>query len=123
MSLQDQTTLRVVFYEGDGARPFGAAERCDAFTALLERGYAVTRTTSGGRVAPADRSALLVLGRFEGGVIPQAEKSGEANLRFYDANDSDLARIVEIVRSASPVTRTAMACGEAVKLGGCLVGK
>ena len=39
MSLKDQSTLRVVLYEGDGAQPLNANERFTALTALLERGY------------------------------------------------------------------------------------
>ena len=54
MSLKDQTTLSVVLYEGDGSQPLEAQERFAAITALLERGYTVTRSTGSGRVAPHD---------------------------------------------------------------------
>ena len=40
MSLKDQSTLRVVFFEGDGAQPMPAADRFDAMTALLQKGFA-----------------------------------------------------------------------------------
>ena len=67
MSLKDQTTHRIVLYEGGGAQPLEANDRFAAMTALLEKGFAVTRVTGEGRVAPADRTSLLVLGRFDGG--------------------------------------------------------
>jgi Pyruvate/2-oxoacid:ferredoxin oxidoreductase delta subunit len=72
MSLKDQSTLRVVLYEGDGAESLESGQRYAAMTALLERGYAVTRATTRGGVAPADRTSLLVLGRF-GDTVPAAE--------------------------------------------------
>lgn len=108
MSLKDQTTLRVVLYEGDGAAPLDAEGRFAALSALLEKGYSVTRTISGGRVAPADRSELLVLGRFEGGRAPQAEAStNEASVRFHDITNLDALRIAETVESTRTETNTA----------------
>ena len=68
MSLKDQSTLRIVLYEGDGAQPLEAADRFAAMSALLEKGFAVTRVAGGGRVAPADRTALLVLIESHAGI-------------------------------------------------------
>jgi Pyruvate/2-oxoacid:ferredoxin oxidoreductase delta subunit len=59
-----QPALRVILYEGAGADPLAPAERFAAFTALLERGFAVTSTQGGAAVAPAGQSPHLVLGRF-----------------------------------------------------------
>ena len=64
MSLKDQTTLRIVLYEGAGSQPLATHDRCAALSALLEKGFAVTCANGEGQVAPADRSSLLVLGRF-----------------------------------------------------------
>ena len=36
MSLRDQSTLRVILYEGEGAQPLDAADRFTALTSLLE---------------------------------------------------------------------------------------
>src|ERR1700752_5382999 len=96
MSIKDQTTLRVVLYEGHGAQPLEIAERFAAMTALLERGFAVTRVAGEGRVAPADRASLLVLGRFDGGTPPQAEGTdGQVNVRFQDIAGFAVNRVAE----------------------------
>lgn len=59
--------LRVVLYEGAGAQTLPAYDRYTAMTALLERGFAVTRSSGSAGVAPADEAPHLVLGRFESG--------------------------------------------------------
>ncbi len=105
MSLQDQTTLRIVLYEGDGSQPLEAPGRFAAMTALLEKGFAVTRAAAAGAPARADRSSLLVLGQFTGGKPPQAEDAaGEVSIRFQDITGFDAARIAESVESARALT-------------------
>ena len=54
--LKNESTLRVVLYEGEGAAPLD--DRLATMTALLERGYAVTRSLSRGAVAPQTRGSL-----------------------------------------------------------------
>ena len=98
MSLKDQTTLRVVLYEGDGAQSLEAGECFATMSALLEKGYAVTRTSGGGRVAPADRASVLVLGRFADARVSNAEdRDDRVSLQFRDIAGLDSARIVEAV--------------------------
>lgn len=100
MSLTDQTTLRIVLYEGNGAETLPAADRFALLTALLENGYAVTRTAGGGPVAPADHSALLVLGRFADGRPPEGEDArGEVALHFQDIRGADPKQIAEKVEA------------------------
>jgi hypothetical protein len=107
MSLKDQTTLRVVLYEGDGAQPLAAQDRFAAMTSLLERGYTVTRSTGSGRVAPHDRTAMLVLGRFENGQSPQAEDAaGAVTLRFHNITDFNADGIAELVESTRAETQS-----------------
>jgi Pyruvate/2-oxoacid:ferredoxin oxidoreductase delta subunit len=65
MPLRDQPALRVILYEGPGARSLETQARFEALTALLERGYAVTRTAGAGTVAPADASPALLLADFD----------------------------------------------------------
>lgn len=105
MALQDQTTLRIVLYEGDGAQALGAADRLAALTTLLERGYAITCANGDRPVAPADRGALLVLGHFGGSRPPQAEDAaGQVTLRFQDIAGLDAPRIAETVEAARSET-------------------
>ena len=108
MSLKDQSILRVVLYEGDGAQPLEAADRFAAFSALLEKGFAVTRSTAGGRVAPADRSTLLVLGQFNDGRTPDAEgQTNDPSVRFQNIAGFDTARIADTVESTRAGTNAA----------------
>ncbi|HMJ91442.1 MAG TPA: hypothetical protein VK530_16590 [Candidatus Acidoferrum sp.] len=94
MSLKDQSTLRVVLYEGEGAQPLEANDRVAAMTALLERGFAVTRTTSRGSVAPADRTSLLVLGKF-GGRTPETD--APMSVRFRELGEANAQGIADLV--------------------------
>ena len=108
MSLKDQTTLRIVLYEGSGAQPLEANDRFAAMTGLLEKGFAVTRVTGEGRVSPADRASLLVLGRFDGGTPPQAEDTdGQVSVRFQDIAGFDANRVAEKVESVRAETNAA----------------
>src|SRR6185312_11345729 len=108
MSLKDQTTLRVVLYEGNGAQPLEAGDRFAAMTSLLEKGFAVTRVAAGGRVAPADHASLLVLGRFNQGRAPQAEDTdGQVNLRFQDISGFEANRVGETVEAVRADTTAA----------------
>jgi Pyruvate/2-oxoacid:ferredoxin oxidoreductase delta subunit len=107
MSLKDQSTLRVVLYEGDGAQPLEPQERFAALSALLEKGFAVTRSTAGGRVAPADRSTLLVLGRFNDGRAPDSDGPGDGtSIRFQDISGFDTARISDTVEATRAETNS-----------------
>ncbi len=100
MSLKTESTLRVVLYEGEGATPLDAAARFSALSALLERGYSVTRSVAGGRVVPQEKGALVVLGKFAEGRAPVAEDAGGAvRVRFHDIGDRDAAGIAELVES------------------------
>ncbi|HZO84381.1 MAG TPA: ferredoxin family protein [Verrucomicrobiae bacterium] len=96
MTLKEQTSLRVVFYEGNGAQSLEAQDRFAAMTALLERGYAITRSNGNGRVAPHNRTAMLVLGRFENGAMPQTEDG----LQFHDIAGLDANAIAALADTA-----------------------
>lgn len=80
-----QPVLRVLLYEGETAQPLESTERFASIKGLLERGYAVTATNGSGRVAPADNSPLLVLGRFESGAEPEFS-SGNAAAKIRTRN-------------------------------------
>jgi len=108
MSLKDQTTLRVVLYEGEGAQPLEPNDRFATLSALLDKGYAITRTSGVGQVAPADRTSILVLGRFEGARVPNAEDAEQRiSLHFRDITGLDVLRVVDAVDSARDETHAA----------------
>src|SRR5258707_14705321 len=100
MTLVSQSTLRVVLYEGADAQPLESTDLFSALTALLEKGFAVTRAVAGGRVAPHQRGWLLVLGKFAGGgTLAAAAVSAETPVRFQDISGFDTNRIAEIAES------------------------
>jgi Pyruvate/2-oxoacid:ferredoxin oxidoreductase delta subunit len=99
MSLKEQSTLRVVLYEGEGAQSLDANERFTAMSALLERGYTVTRTTTRGGVAPADRTALLVLGKFGASTPAGEDARGDVSVRFQNLDSIDAAHVAEVVEA------------------------
>jgi Pyruvate/2-oxoacid:ferredoxin oxidoreductase delta subunit len=108
MSLTAETTLRVVLYEGTDAQPLDSADSFKTLTALLEKGFAVTRSVAGGRVAPHERGSLLVLGKFAGGRAPAAESdSSETPIRFQDITGLDSSRILETAEAVRTETGAA----------------
>ncbi len=105
MSLSDPA-LRIVLYEGSGAEPLDGAARYSAVSALLEKGYAVTRSAADRPVAPADRSPLLVLGRFHG--QPPEAAGSDVTIRFQDISalaPAQLGDAVETVRQETNAAR------------------
>jgi Pyruvate/2-oxoacid:ferredoxin oxidoreductase delta subunit len=108
MSLTAEPTLRVVLYEGANAQPLEAGDRFTALTALLEKGFAVTRAVVGGRVAPHPRGSLLVFGQFAGGHAPEMEGGlAETPVRFEDITGFDANRIAEAAEGVRAETGAA----------------
>ena len=107
MSLTTASTLRVVLYEGADAQPLDSTNRFSALTALLEKGFAVTRAVAGGRVAPHERGSLLVLGQFAGRT-PEAEGvTAGTTVRFQDITGLDAARIADAAEAVQAETGAA----------------
>ena len=107
MAIADETTLRIVLYEGEGATALEAADRLATVTALLEQGYAVT-CAGEGAVAPADDSSLLVLGRFTNGKAPEAEDAnGKVNVAFRDITGLEPDGITALVETERQSTQSA----------------
>jgi Pyruvate/2-oxoacid:ferredoxin oxidoreductase delta subunit len=104
MSLKTDSTVRVVFYEGAGARPLDSALRFNAVSALLEKGFGITRVTEGGHVASAGRSAMFVLGDFADNRAPL---SNDAGLRSKDIGTMDAAAISSEVETFRAETQSA----------------
>lgn len=102
MNLKTETTLRVVLYEGEGAQPFDSQQRFAAMSALLERGFAVSRTVE--NRASTDGNSMLVIGKFNGR-IPDA--NGNSSLHFHNVTDCDPSAIAETVESIREKTNAA----------------
>jgi Pyruvate/2-oxoacid:ferredoxin oxidoreductase delta subunit len=98
-------SLRVVLYEGSGAQPLESADRYAAVSALLEKGYAVTRSATDRPVSPADRSPMLVLGRFGGQPCEVVES--DVPLRFHDITGLAPAQLGEVVEATRSETGAA----------------
>jgi Pyruvate/2-oxoacid:ferredoxin oxidoreductase delta subunit len=112
MALQDQTTLRIVLYEGEGSEPLPASDRFDVLSTLLDRGFRVTRAGDERPLAANGQAALLVLGRFNEGRAPMAEDAeGRAEIRFQDIRGFDAARVGDRVETAR-LERKAIQPGE-----------
>ena len=108
MSLKDQSTLRVVFFEGDGAQPMPAADRFDAMTALLQKGFAVTQARAGQRVSAAGSGPVLLLGRFESDSAPDAFAGpSEARVVARNISSMDATAIAEVSESVREETHAA----------------
>jgi Pyruvate/2-oxoacid:ferredoxin oxidoreductase delta subunit len=96
------TALRVVLYEGDGSRPFEETHRFDLLRTLLEKGYAVTRTSSGGAVSGPGEGAgtMVVLGRFDEDRPLDADgDAGELKLHLRDIEGFDTPTVLATVES------------------------
>ena len=73
--------------EGNGALPLDATDRFSTVTALLERGFPVTRAGAGRPVAPVDDTPVTVLGRYS---EPPAQQFGEMpGLRWESLDGAD----------------------------------
>jgi Pyruvate/2-oxoacid:ferredoxin oxidoreductase delta subunit len=108
MPLNTQAVLRVVLYEGADAQPLDSAGRFAALTALLERGFTVTRAVAGGRVTPHERGPMLVLGQFASGRAPALESASlEAAALFQDITGSDANHIAELAENTRAATGAA----------------
>ncbi|MFM1768682.1 MAG: hypothetical protein RJA22_1211 [Verrucomicrobiota bacterium] len=106
MSLQDQSLLRLVLYEGRDAAPLPDEDRFATLSALLDRGYAVTRVGGAGTVSPHDRGSVLVLGRFGAGRPAEAQGLEGHAVRFQDIGDLDAAGVAERVEAARAETQS-----------------
>ena len=101
--------LRVVLYEGTGGRPLPDGERFEIMRNLLDKGYAVTSTCTGGQVgAPTASEPVLVLGRFTEDTPPKAEDAaGERPVYFRGleglATDAVLDMVEQVRTDAQAV--------------------
>src|SRR5215211_3923316 len=95
MAIRDQTALQIVIYEGPGAQGLTAEERFSLMTALLDKGYSVTRALNGEATEALQRPHTLALGRF----------TQPANGKSHSIDDFDVGRICEAVEQARVSTQ------------------
>ena len=101
MSLRAHSALHVILYEGDGSQPLADTDRFDVLTALLERGYGVTRTTHEPASPGGDRAPVLVLGQFgAGGTRPFQTSEGGTALRTQDITGLVATQLADVVETA-----------------------
>ena len=93
--------LRVVLYEGNGSLSLDASARAQVMSALLDKGYAVTRTTTQGSSAfPHDDRSMLVLGLFPDQKAPEVEDlTGEVKIDTRDITGLDAAGVLSLVET------------------------
>jgi Pyruvate/2-oxoacid:ferredoxin oxidoreductase delta subunit len=92
--------LRIVLYEGSGAEPLEDESRFALMTALLERGYAVTRSSGERAVARGDHSPMIVLGRFHDGSSPDwSDAESKVPVQTSDISGRESAAIADLVES------------------------
>ena len=103
MALTD-STLRVVLYEGDGSQPLDADARFAAMNALLEKGFAVSRTASAS-VGARERATLFVIGKFS--TEPAATRTEQGSVRFQNIAGLEAAQIAAAVETARAETQSA----------------
>ncbi|TLD70258.1 ferredoxin family protein [Phragmitibacter flavus] len=104
--------LRIVLYEGEGSITLSPAARLQVMAALLDKGYAVTRSTSNnrsGNAFPHDDRSLLVLGSFPDKQAPDLEDaSGKITIEARDITGLEpdaIVSLVEKTRGETPMNQ------------------
>jgi Pyruvate/2-oxoacid:ferredoxin oxidoreductase delta subunit len=95
--------MRVVLYEGEGARPVDETQRFDLLKSLLEKGYPVTITRAGGRVSGAGSGSgtMVVIGRFDEKRPLDADgEAGDLKLHVRDIEGMETPAVLEAVEAA-----------------------
>jgi len=107
MNSPSSLSLRIVLYEGSGSQPLAGDERYRLLKTLLDKGYGVTCTGRQGHAAGTDGSVQLMLGRYEGQKLPQAEGGEGSGLsRFRDIQGLEAAQVLEAVEAAASEVET-----------------
>lgn len=92
--------VRVVLFEGKGARPIEKETRTSVTATLLDQGYSVTRVSgdSAPLSATSENISVVVIGRFDG---PAPEVSqGENTVTVREVGTLDAEAIVRVVDEA-----------------------
>jgi Pyruvate/2-oxoacid:ferredoxin oxidoreductase delta subunit len=101
--------LRVILYEGDGSRALDDDRRYELMRALLEKGYAVTSTRSGGQVSGIGdgQGTWVVLGQFDQQGFNGAQgAAGDLKLKVCDIDGMEPPAVVSAVEAEAGATKT-----------------
>lgn len=92
--------IRVILYEGAGSEPLPSDARAVALRTLLENGYAVSCTRTGGSLTSVNGGTLVVLGKFLEAKPPSALSStGDTTVYFHDISGLGAAAVIEVVEN------------------------
>ncbi|MBI5383182.1 MAG: ferredoxin family protein [Verrucomicrobia bacterium] len=97
--------LRLILYEGPGSQPWSDEERFALLTALLDKGWSVSRVLAPEAVLANDDRLVLVLGRFNG-PVPAFGAGDSARMQVRDATGFDPARVLEEAEAFRAGTQT-----------------
>jgi Pyruvate/2-oxoacid:ferredoxin oxidoreductase delta subunit len=90
--------LRVVLYEGSGSVPLPADAVALVLSSLLDKGYAVTRVSSGrAATLDGDDHTLLVLGAFENGAPLIEDAASRRAVEARDIGGLDAPGVLDLV--------------------------
>ena len=98
-SVLEQSTLRVVLYEGAGSLPLDTERRASVLTRLLEHGFHVTCAREQGSAVPDDTSSLFVFGEFENSQAPKLETHEDVCLQVQSLDNMDNDQLVEQIET------------------------
>lgn len=96
----DHYPMQVLLYEGEGANPLPANTRFEVMHGLLDKGYAVTRTSgnpSSGATALPENHRLLVLGDFPTGAPDLEDAAGKVTVEALAIAGLEAEAIVALV--------------------------
>ncbi len=99
----ETTPFQVVIYEGEGASAIASDTRFSVTTALLDKGYAVTRVTdkSGRAITqPSPHVPMMVLGDFAGNAPQLEDAAGKTPIESRDISGLDSDGIVALLEAA-----------------------
>jgi len=100
MKDDNQSSLRVIIYEGADSIPLADSERLELVSTLLTGGYDVTLANGRGLVRDNHVASLLVLGKFSGDMPAQAsDAQGDGQVIFEDVAGLSTQAIVSKVES------------------------
>ena len=102
--------FQVLLYEGDGAAELEDDTRFSIFTTLLDKGYAVTRITSGGNLVaqPSPHIPMLVLGDFGGNAPPLEDAAGQLALETKDISGMEAEAVLDLIEKGRAADQTGL---------------